>query len=66
MQPPYPQGPMPGAPQGFNPATGQMEGSPVHQLQQHAQGQYVGNQPMYGPPVSQGQYAQVMFTHMSL
>ena len=57
---------MPGAPQGFNPATGQMEGSPVHQLQQHAQGQYVGNQPMYGPTVSQGQYAQVRFTHMSL
>lgn len=58
-QPPYPQGPMPGAPGGFNPATGQMEGSPVHQLHQQPPGQYLGNQPMYGAlPTNQGQYGQ--------
>lgn len=56
---PYAQGPMPGAPGGFNPATGQMEGSPVHQLQQQPQGPYMGNQPMYGgAAVTQGQYGQ--------
>lgn len=58
-QPPYPQGPLPGAPGGFNPATGQMEGSPVHQLQQQPPGSYMGNQPMYGGPAgAQGQYVQ--------
>lgn len=54
---------MPGAPGGFNPATGQMEGSPVHQMHQQPQGQYMGSQPMYGPgPASQGQYGQVIMS----
>ena len=54
VQPPYPQGPMPGVSQGYNP-TGpgvQMEGSPVHQMHGQAQG-YIGQMPpsqqMYAP-----------------
>lgn len=61
----YPQGPMPGMPQGaYNPGAGaQMEGSPVHQLQQGPSPQMQGYMPqqMYGPPGG----AQVPYSQQS-
>lgn len=66
----YPQGPMPGMPQGgYNPGVGaQMEGSPVHQLQQGPSPQMQGYLPqqMYAPPGgAQVQYTQQVCSHIN-